>query len=185
MTNLFDVLDLPQSLLVEPSSVDSAWDRATRSQHPDVSESERDDAAVSDANQARSVLSDPTSRLEHWLTLRGVEARRDQLISPELMDLFTKLNPVLTDADSVISRLQKASTALAKAMLAKEAANVQLRIQEILGKIMAMKLAVTERFEEFEKAGDYSSASEGLGQLKFLKKWEQQGQAKLIALLGL
>lgn len=185
MTNLFDVLDLRESLVLEQSEIDTAWEAAARSHHPDVTDSGQDESAASLANQARSVLSEPAGRLEHWLALRGVEPRRDQSISAELMDLFTKVNPVLTEADSAISRLQKASTALTKAMLAKEAARVQLNIQEILGEIMAMKLAVTERFGEFEKATSFTEVSEGLARLKFLKKWEQQGQARLLTLLGL
>lgn len=184
MTNLFDVLDLPRSLLIEPSSIESAWERETRSDHPDVSETDSDTV---DANQARTVLTDPVSRLEHWLALHDVAPRRDQSISPELMDLFGKLNPVLSEADGLISRLEKTSSALAEAMLAKEAAAVQTKIQNALGEMMVMKQAVIGRFEEFEAAaevGDFASASEGLAQLKFLKKWEQQGQARLLTLLS-
>lgn len=184
MTNLFDVLGLPRSLLVEPSAVEAAWEKVTRSDHPDVSETERDAA---DANQARNVLADPVTRLEHWFALHEVELRRDQSISPELMDLFAKLNPVLSEADAVIAKMKKASTALAKAMFAKDTAAVQLKIQELLGEIMSMKNQVIGRYAEFEKAaetGDFTEASESLAQLKFLKKWEQQGQARLLTLLS-
>lgn len=184
MTNLFDVLDLPRSLLIEPSAVEAAWEDVTRNDHPDVSDTERDTA---DANQARNVLTDPVTRLEHWLALHEIELRRDQSISPELMDLFAKLNPVLSEADAVIAKMKKASTALAKAMLAKDAAAVQLKIQELLGEIMSMKNQVIGRYGEFEKsagAGDFTEASESLAQLKFLKKWEQQGQTRLLTLLS-
>ena len=182
MTNYFEVLELPCSLLLEPSVVESAWEAATREDHPDISGND-----TTDANQARSVLADSVARLEHWLTLKGVEPRRDQSISPDLMDLFAKMNPILADADAVIEKLKKSSSALAKALLAKEAASAQVKIQNSLGEIMTMKQAIIEQFGEFETAGesgDHTAASEGLAQLKFLKKWEQQGQARLLTLLG-
>lgn len=182
MTNHFEILDLPCSLLLDPSVVESAWETATREDHPDLSGND-----TTEANQARSVLGDPVTRLEHWLELRGVEARRDQTISPQLMDLFATMNPILADADSIIDRMQKASSALGKALLAKEAAAAQLKIQNSLGEIMTMKLAIIDQFGDFEAAGEsgaYTASSEGLAQLKFLKKWEQQGQARLLTLLG-
>ncbi len=183
MTNYFEVLELPCSLLLDESAVESSWEAATREDHPDISGND-----TTDANQARNVIRDPVTRLEHWLALKGVESRRDQSISPDLMDLFAKLNPILTEADSIIDRLKNASSSLGKAMLAREAASIQLRIQKTLGEIMALKQSIIEQFGDYEIAGesaDYTAPAEGLAQLKFLRKWEQQVQARLITLLSI
>ncbi|MEX2579809.1 MAG: hypothetical protein WD342_12195 [Verrucomicrobiales bacterium] len=186
MTNYFAVLDLPETLGLESSTIENAWQAGARKHHPDGGDEGGETERASELNRARATLADPTSRLEHWLALKNSPPPPDRSISPALMDLFARLNSVLADADAVTSKLKGSSTALAKAMLAKEAVAAQLAVQKMLQEIQSLKDEVTDRFEEFEsdaESGSLAEASRGLAQLKFLRKWEQQGQERLLTLL--
>lgn len=180
MTSLFSVLGLPENLSIEPSEVDSAWQALTR-ESAEVEASK--DAEV---HRARAVLSDPALRLEHWLELHEVELSRGSSIEPGLMDLFSKIHAALEAADSVYRRHREATTTLGKALLSKEAVQAQLSVQECLASIQGKKSESTERFSDFESEGEqgtFTSAEAALGQLKFLKKWEQQCQERLLQLI--
>tara|TARA_R110000850_G_scaffold20717_13_gene61516 strand:+ start:648 stop:1214 length:567 start_codon:yes stop_codon:yes gene_type:complete len=186
MKNYFATLNLPESLSLETEAVDLAWRSATLEAHPDAADAEAGTEHSADLNLARASLSDPVQRLEHWLDLRTSEASSDRSIQPELMDLFTEIHSKLEAADSVISRLQQSSTALAKALLTKEAIAAQLGVQNMMRQIQLLKGQITDQFPEYEIQGDlddFVEAYRNLGQLKFLKKWEQQCQTRLLSLL--
>ncbi len=185
MTNFFAILGLAETLVLDPSDVESSWQAATREEHPDHHSNDGESRAA-DLNRSRAVLSSPVERLDHWLRLKLGEFEPNRTIDPQLMDLFTSIHSSLETADSVISRHQKASTALTRALLAKEAVEAQLSIQNQMGQVHQMKEALIENFPQLERnaeAGDFENAKRNLGQLKFLAKWEQQCQARLLSLL--
>lgn len=186
MINYFAVFDFPVSLSVSAEDVEAAWLDATRSSHPDHHDEVADDS-VAELNQARATLTDPVERLGHWLVIKRGDSEPVRSIAPSLMDLFATINSALETADSVISRFEKSTTAIAKAMLAKETVAAQLAVQSQMQTIHAQKNALVDRFPEFETAsesGSFDEATRCLAQLKFLSKWEQQCQARLLALLA-
>ncbi|MEM6278324.1 MAG: hypothetical protein AAF733_02520 [Verrucomicrobiota bacterium] len=175
MTNLFLVLGLPESLSISSEEIDLAWQSHARASEED-----------SDVHRARGVLSNPAERLEHWLELRGIELSRGSSMEPDFMDLFSRIHSALESADSVYRRHEEATTALGKALLSKEAVQAQLSIQECLADIHQKKRLRLDRFSEFEseaEQGNFSSAESALSQLKFLQKWEQQCQERLLQLI--
>ncbi|MDF1826398.1 MAG: hypothetical protein P1U68_17260 [Verrucomicrobiales bacterium] len=181
MANLFAVLGLAETLLLKPEDVDSAWQSFARE-----SPASSDSGDGSDLHRARSVLSDPVLLLEHWLDIHGVALERGSSMAPDFMDLFSMIHSALEQADSVYKRHQIATTALAKALLSKEAIAAQLAVQGCLGEIHGKKQERIEQFESFEEAAkdnNYHAAATALGQLKFLKKWEQQCQERLLQLI--
>ncbi len=185
MTNCFAILGLSESLILDPGDIEASWQAATREEHPDSSHG-TDEHRAAALNEARATLSVPVNRLGHWLQLKLGEFEPDRSIDPELMDLFASIHSALEAADSVISRHQKSTTALTKALLTKEAVNVQLAIQEQMAGIHSFKQSIINSFPELEKAGesgDFEGAKRNLGQLKFLTKWEQQCQSRLLLLL--
>ncbi|NRB72918.1 MAG: hypothetical protein HRU46_01030 [Verrucomicrobiales bacterium] len=185
MTNCFAILGLSESLTLDPGDIESSWQAATREEHPDSSPGTEENRAA-ELNQARATLSLPVERLGHWLQLKLGEFEPNRSIDPELMDLFASIHSALESADSVISRHQKSTTALTKALLAKEAVNAQLAIQEQMAGIHSLKQSIIDSFPDLEKAGesgDFEEAKRNLGQLKFLTKWEQQCQSRLLSLL--
>ncbi len=190
MPNFFTILDLPESLSLESEAIEAAWESRTRQERPDLSTGENRegdrDSDPADLHQARAVLSDPVERLAHWLEQKGVESPRGTSIEPDLMDLFSRLHDILATVDSLLSKHQQATTALTKAMLTKEAVTSQLELQNCLQEIQTKKQNVIDQFPLYESEADqqrFTSALEGLAQLKFLRKWEQQCQDRLLGLI--
>ncbi|MEM9282488.1 MAG: hypothetical protein AAGA96_11725 [Verrucomicrobiota bacterium] len=185
MTNHFIRLDLPASLALDQAGIESAWETATRQSH-DTAERDFEEEIDASLNEARATLADPVLRLEHWLSIRSPDLPVDRSIAPALMDLFADLTPALDQADSVVNALKKTTTTLAKALLTENAVQAQLQLQEQMQRIQLSKGELIGHFEDLESAaesGDYSEAVRVLVQLKFLKKWEQQCQQRLLALL--
>jgi hypothetical protein len=103
------------------------------------------------------------------------------------MDLFSKIGPVLNQTDALLARHRQATTALARALLTKEAIASQLAVQDLLQQIQSAKATSLDRFAEFEEAGqagDFAAAAAALGPLKFLKRWEEQCRERLLALIA-
>lgn len=174
MSNLFAILDLPESLILESGDIEASWREKTRA------------GESGELHEARATLTDPVRRLEHWLQLRKVEAPRGSSMPPRTMDLFSQIHGVLSETDAVITKLKSSTTALMRAVITKSAVQAQLKLQECMQQIQQEKAARLDRFAEFDKlgdAGEFAEAVEVLGQLKFLRKWEQQCQERLLSLL--
>jgi len=181
MTNPFAILGLPESLLLDPAAIESAW----REHHRDDEGPAAGDA--SDHNRARALLSDPVTRLAAWLEVKAPEIAPDRAIAPALMDLFAKIGPVLSQTDALLARHRQATTALARALLTKDSITAQLAVQEMLQQIQAAKAGYLDRFADFEEAAKqdhFTAAAAALGPLKFLKKWEEQCRERLLALIA-
>jgi hypothetical protein len=181
MSDPFALLGLPRSPHLDPGDVERAW----RGLNREAADSDADESSA--LNEARARLVDPVSRLAAWLELVDPAGVPERGISPALMDLFAKIGPVLASTDSLLARHRQAGTALARALLAKEAVAAQLAVQGLLQEIQPLKNALIDRFPGFEAAiaGDgLVEARRALGQLKFLKRWEEQCRERLLALLA-
>ncbi len=186
MTNYYALLGIPETLNLDTEVLEDRWRHLTRTR-PSASGHESDGGQSDfDLNLARATLLDPVTRLAHWLALRAPAVRIDHTIEPALMDLFAEISPVIKDTDELLSRHRKATTALARAVLTREAIAAQLRIQKLLQRIQPLKTAILERFSFLETEGKLSSfdeATRSLGQLKFLKRWEEQCRERLLSLI--
>lgn len=175
MPNHFAALGLPESLLLDSAEIETAW-RTLAS-----------DAESVDLHQARGILTDPVSRLEHWLALRGIEPDRGSPVDSEVMDLFLRIGEATSRADAVVAKSRAAESALARALIAKEAIASQKEIQACLAAVQAAMDSWTARFPDFEEGGGQGACAEeavqALGQLKFLRKWRAQCQERLIRLI--
>jgi hypothetical protein len=181
MKDYFSILHLVPSLVISPTEVESAW----RELNDSASDSQSGEAAA-DWNEARAVLSDDVLRLDHWIKLKSPDEPADRSIDPSLMDLFSTIGPAIAETEAVINRQNAATTALAKALLTKEAIAAQFKIQEMLQKINSAKSELIDEFSTFELQADqgkFASSQRALGQLKFLKRWEEQCQEKLLGLI--
>lgn len=181
MTNPFAILGLPASLLLDPDQIEASWRERHRADGPvDASE-------ASDHNRARSVLSDPVTRLAAWLEVHAPGLTPDRAIPPALMDLFAEIGPLLARIDGLLARHRQATTALARALLAKDAVEAQLALQALMQRLQPAKATYLDHFPDFEDAalrGDFAAAAAALGPLKFLKRWEEQCRERLLALLA-
>jgi hypothetical protein len=187
MTNYFALLGLSESLTLDPDAVELAWREANTklATGNDVPSREQD---VIGLNEARATLTEITARLAHWLEFKDPAGQADRAIDPSLMDLFSAISPVLESTDALIDRIRRATTALSKAILTREAIAAQLSVQELLRHIQSAKMSLAEQFASLEAAGvrgEFTSSWKCLGQLKFLSRWDGQCRERLLSLIEL
>lgn len=187
MKDHFTALGFSPTLVLESEPIEFAWRKATRS-HAEQTETENSpsDSALAKFHEARAVLSDPVKRLAHWLALHDVSPTRSTSMDPGMMDLFGSLEGALSNTDNLLSRHAAATTTLAKALLTKEAIEVQLDLQSQMQKVLARKQEALARFpglEDKAAQNDFEEAIATLQELQFLTKWEAQCQERLLSLL--
>lgn len=184
--NLFSVLGLEPSLAISVTDVDSAWRELSAINHPDADSNGTDNNEASALlNQAREVLSNPAGVLQQWLIVKGQTIERQTTISPDLMDLFSLVGESLHLADAVIDKNNQATTALAKSLLAVPAIAAQKNIQNALASVTNATNQRVAMFPAMEKQEELQQALEVLNELKFLAKWSQQCQQRLVALIAI
>ncbi len=134
-------------------------------------------------HRAHEILADPVQRLRHLLHLLAPERKAAGAgLSGELVELFSEVGGVLNRADGLISRLSQTASALGRALLAGEEAEVQLALQNVLGKLTGKwdtELAEVPRI----RPDDVESLEATLGRLRILQKWQGEVQARLLRLL--
>ena len=187
MTNYYALLEIPESLSPDPAMIEASWRDKNRSLSAEMEENGETVSRHSDLNQARTTLTDPTSCLAHWLALRAPSLTADRSIDPALMDLFAAISPVIEATDALLSRHRKATTALARAIMTREAINAQLKIQHLLEQIPPLRCPILDQFNAYEQeeaTGSYKAASKRLGERKCLKGWEEQCRERLLALIA-
>jgi hypothetical protein len=103
-------------------------------------------------------------------------------LSGELVELFSEVGAVLHRADGLIARLSQTASALGRALLAAEEAEVQIALQNVLGKLTAKwetELADLQRISP----ENVEALESVLGLLRILQKWQGEVQARLLRLL--
>jgi len=191
-SDYYALMGLPVSLSLESKTVDEAWRTKTRVVHPDLkADGTSGDETTENAaglNEARRILSDPLLRLEHWLDLKIAGFPRATAIDEDLLCLFSEVNAALARADDLIQKRAATTTELGKAVLAGDAVSAQLAVQDLLGSLRKKSAEIVDQFSAFEAAGDrgdYDPGVRALGRLTFLKKWEREGQKRLLDLIAI
>ncbi len=173
----FAELGLERRLGVSEEEIRAAFREAGKVRHPDAGGDAADFAKL---QEALAVVSNPSARLKHWLELEGIEGGMRGAVRGELMELFSRIGPVLQEADAVIREKEVARSVLAKALLE--------------GKVQACR----ERLEECQEwvetnasglCGDFAQVEQGLTdgwelarELAFLGKWAAELRARYAAL---
>ncbi|MDA7673014.1 hypothetical protein OAK43_01285 [Verrucomicrobiales bacterium] len=176
----FATLDFPRRLVLSMEEIEGRWRELSRESHPDSDSGDSDRAA--DVNRAYETLRSPGSRLRHWLELNAVEIPRNASIDEDLMAQFTEIGSLLALADAFMAKKNAATSAIAKALIADEEFAVQKDVQNRMGHLKAQIEAISDQFNAFE--ADYVAAVRGLEKLRFLEKWNQQCQERLVSILS-
>ena len=176
----FALLDLPRSAHLDEADLRERYHALVR---------ERIDAATGggDAGQAlhraHEILADPVLRLRHLLRLVAPDRKGGgAALSADLMRLFSDVGTVLQRADQLLGRLGQTSSALGRALLAGEEADVQLGLQGILGQLTEAWDAEVEGLTHLG-IEDPSAIEAALGRLRVLQKWKGEVQARLLKFL--
>jgi DnaJ-class molecular chaperone len=204
----FGILELGRKAALEEEVLRKAFHEAGKAVHPDAASAPLDpDATVGRGlslhaserqgdfevvGEAYGVLRDPGKRLKHLL---GLEFPEEEIgggrgmVSGDLLDLFGRAGEVLQGADEVLRKKAAATTALGKAMLAKEEIAAQQAVQEVGFEIDALRRAEEERLLEFDGllARDREAAlllgTEMVRRFGFLTKWQARVREQVTAFL--
>lgn len=173
----FTRLGLGQRLVISESELREAFRSAGKSDHPDAGGSNEDFTAI---QEAFARLSRPSKRLRAWLECRGIAGEERGAISPQLLDLFSKVGSVLQKADEITRRRSAALSSLAKAMLEPAVQEVREQLEAALEEVAAAIEAQESGFPAIEAGeGDPWLVARDLA---FLEKWQAELKARFAGL---
>lgn len=173
----FERLGLKQRLAISEEELREAFRAAGKRDHPDAGGTGED---FTQLQEAYARLSSPAKRLKAWLECRGLQGEERGSISPDLLDLFSKVGTALQQADDVTRRRGASLSALAKAMLEPQ---VQAAREELEAALEHVSVAVGAReagFAEIEAGGGEPSVM--ARDLAFLEKWQAELKARFAGL---
>ncbi len=169
MVDAFGTLSLPPRLDLGDEELRSAFREAGKRMHPDAGGGEGEFAAL---KEALAVLSSPSRRLAHWLSLRGTAVEARGMIAPGLMDLFGRIGPVSQAAENVIRKRETAQSALGRALLEPELQACLQQVEEMIAEVDACLAAECAVFLPWmSHPPDPAAGSEKVRNLAFLEKW--------------
>jgi curved DNA-binding protein CbpA len=173
----FTRLGLEARLAIPEEELREAFRLAGKEAHPDVGGSNEDFTAI---QEAFARLSRPSKRLRAWLEYRGIEGEERGAISPQLLDLFSKVGSVLQKADEVTRRRSAALSSLAKAMLEPAVQEVRELLEGALEEVAAAIEVQESGFPAIEAGeGDPGLVARDLA---FLEKWQAELKARFAGL---
>jgi hypothetical protein len=169
MPHAFELLQLPVRLVLTDEEIRTAFREAGKIHHPDAG---GDTENFSLLQSAYSEILSPARRLKAWLNISQIPGDERGVISPELMDLFSKVGACLQQADELIRQRESTRSALAKAMLEGKTFATREEIERIQSDAQAL---VDKRLHSFPGIEEGTvDAWQVLRDLVFLEKWQAQ-----------
>ncbi len=175
----FELLGLPQRLVLDEEELKAAYHQRSSNLHPDQHPDQNVDGDFARLVQAKQILASPGKRLQHLLELRLGESAPDGrgTLGAELMDRFGKVANCLSAADAVIGKRERAQSALARALTENEAAMAREALERNQAELRAEIGKQLELFPKFDADGveaHLTGAAECSRNLAFLEKWQVQ-----------
>ena len=180
--NAYDVLGIEPRLVLTSGEIDAAWRDAGKSHHPDAG---GDEQSFTAAREAKTTLTNPSSRLAHWLELHGHPVDPRGPISAEIMDLFSPVGDVMQRTGSLTRRRAATTTALGLAMLESETHHARADIDATIPTLDAAIATQCARFPAWQAAPaelDAAEAATTVRNLRFLEKWKRDLMAAYASL---
>ncbi|MCH2062027.1 MAG: DnaJ domain-containing protein [Verrucomicrobiales bacterium] len=163
------------------------FQRLSRQCHPDAGGELQE---FEQLNQAHSVLSEPASRLRHLYELEfGQFPSATGAFSPRAMELFAVVGEALDGATAYIRGKAGATTAIARALIARDEVGVQRSVIDGCGQVRLRREELLSGLEEIDRVlgCDRTAARELIEatcrELSFLAKWERQLNESMAALI--
>jgi curved DNA-binding protein CbpA len=182
----FATLRQPRRPWLEPDALKEAFHKLTALQHPDKAGATADFAAI---NAAYGVLREPALRLRHLLQLEAPEVAADTLPTPEkLTEPFMRVATLRQAIDAFIQQYERATTPLARALLASEQAVLKRDVEKELEALEAAYALSLEALEAADREwpGRRSELAAPLAalqqELAHLSKWSSQIRESLFQL---
>ena len=174
---------------LDPEAVKEAFHLLSRTTHPDQPVAENADFAL--LNQAQTTLREPKLRLRHLLELEYPEVKLSgpSNVPAGLADLFVSVHGLLAEADAVFKKKVDASSALAKALLAREEFTAREKVESVLEQLDALQAGAVEALRAFDslwtgtRPPDAAATLLGLYQrFAYLSRWSEQLRERLFQL---
>jgi curved DNA-binding protein CbpA len=185
----FEILGVERKAALGEEEVREAFHRVGKAAHPDGGEGGEGFEMV---GEAYGVLRDPARRMRHLLELEypgEAFGGGGRMVSGEMLDLFGRAGEGLQAAEGVLRKKAETSTALGKAMLAKEEIAAQQRVQELGFEIDGMLRVEEGRLGEFDRLlgedreGALRLGREMMERFGFLTKWQAKVREQVTGFL--
>ncbi len=189
MVDHFAVLSLPRTAALDENVLHQAYMDKSRTAHPDHGGSE---AHAAEVNAAYESLRSPEKRLKHLLELaRPDDAKtwRTVPLDEAMMGLFMELGKALETTTKFLERKNKATSALARALLTAE----ELQHRETLERIgfeleqrrgdMEARLPSLDEVLARNDAEVWKQLAAMQARFAYLAKWQTQIRERLLLLM--
>ncbi len=165
----FAELGLERRLVLDEEALDEAFAAAGKRTHPDAGGTRE---AFERVAKAKETLARPVLRLRHWLEIEGVPGDLRGPVSAGMMDVFSELGGLLQRVDELLRERERASSALARAMLEGRTQAAREELEAMQDKLQAMAGEAVAAFPEVERgARDGWELAREMG---FVEKWRSE-----------
>lgn len=187
--DFFALLGEPRRPWLDPEAVKDTFHRLSRTEHPD--QQAAPDADFARLNQAQAILREPKLRLRHLLEIEYPEVKLSgpTSVPAGLADWFVSVHGLLAETDAVLTKKAEASSALTKALLARQEFSAREKVETILAQLDALSAAATQDLRAFDAVWTASRPLDavvilhGLYQrFAYLSRWSEQLRERLFQL---
>lgn len=182
MHDQFKTLSLPRLAALDPEQIKAKFHEFSRDLHPDAGNT-KDSDAFTQLNTAQTTLTRPSTRLRHLIELEtGTPPEKRSAMSPDLMDLFSQIAPVLSSADHHLQRKTQTTTAVARAMLSKDAPEHIQSLMTIGGQLSTYRKTLESRLplvDDQKNTQRLKEAATLAHEFAFIEKWQSQVQERM------
>jgi hypothetical protein len=181
MTDFFAVLRVPARPWLDPDALRDVYVRLSEALHRQAGSQ---DELVA-LNRAFQVLNNPATRVEHLLSVTGVESNARE-IAPVMGEFFGRVAGCLQEADRLLGEISVQTSALARALQVQRVHALQADLDNLAHELAAQEARRLETLRELDQAWPHHSADtcKALAQvavdLTFLQKWQGQIRERLL-----
>ena len=182
-SDAYALLGLPRTLVGDEESVRAAHRAAVLA----CSQGAMPGSAAS-LNEARDVLLDPARRVKHWLGLCGWNRWQAVPLSEEFMEFFSRLGPIIHQAQDLSRQLSRQSTALGRASLAPRVLALRRQLEFCSEQLRGLQDPILASLRLLDDHGQplaeeqLASVAMDQARLAYLVKWRHQISQALGAL---
>ncbi len=166
--NAWQKLGLSVCLDLSEEKVEESFRRVSEGAHPDAG---GELGRFEEIREARDLLRDDFLRLEAWLELQGVELTHSGVISPEVGEMFVRVNEVTQGVDDWFAARVTKSSGLGRALSQKEGLEWKAQVEELIGVVAEWQEKAVMAFVSLEEDLVVSNALKVRDELGFLRKW--------------
>jgi curved DNA-binding protein CbpA len=197
MVDYFALLGEPRRPFLDPERIKETFHRLSRTRHPDQQANDAvsgdgDNGDFAALNLAQQTLRDPKARLRHLLELEHPQIRTSgpAAVPATLADQFAPVHQLLKGIEGFLPRKEAATSALTKALLAREAGTLRAQAQDRLAQLEAQHAAALADLQAFDAGWEaYGQSPDAAARLvefyqrfAYLARWIEQLRERLFQL---